>query len=64
MQRKLVYQYVYMGKQYKVFIICDVVLTWIWGSIFLTSSIYKTIETRLGLEKFEIDSCLNWPLSG
>ncbi len=50
-------------KRYNVFIICDILLTWIWGSIFLTSSIYKTIETRLGLEQFEIDSSLNWPLS-
>lgn len=43
---------------YKDFIIRDVVLTWILGSIF-----FKTAETRVGLE-FEIDSCSNWLLSG
>lgn len=43
---------------YKVFIIRDVVLTWILGSIF-----FKTTETRVRLE-FEIDSSLNWLLSG
>lgn len=43
---------------YKDFIIRDVVLTWILGSIF-----FKTTETRVGLE-FEIDSSLNRLLSG